>query len=258
LSNKEIGTIFNLDGRTISYWVGKHELKHLMKYQPIQYVEDFFRKIDTPEKAYILGFILGDGAIDKSLEIALALSDKEVLEFIQQNIGGNITTSTYLNKETRRFPRTRLAIHNKKIVNDVVTKLGGSLNIDRRVPIISANMERYFILGFFDADGCITWGRRKDRGHINKRIWQKVSFTGQLKALEGTQKILLKNGISSVIRPKGTEKCFVLYFSHHDDILKFLKYIYDDEFIVLKRKYIKAIALRHELGEFGGTFIIED
>ena len=119
----------------------------------------------------------------------------------------------------------------------------------RHIPFVSPKYERYLLQGFFDAEGCITWGRRKDRN----RIWQKISFTSQYKMLEGIQNILYKKGIASKIKPKSdSSKCFVIEFANKNDVLAFLDIIYpNDEFIVLKRKYKNAQALRLELGEFG-------
>ena len=77
-------------------------------------------------------------------------------------------------------------------------------------------------MGFFDADGCITWGIRKDRN----KIWQKISFTSQLHLLEGIQKMLYNNiGISSTIKPKSNEDCYIIQFSNKEDVLKFINYI---------------------------------
>ena len=105
-------------------------------------------------------------------------------------------------------------------------------------------------MGFFDAEGCITWGFRKDRN----RIWHKVSFTSQYDLLISIQKILSKIGISSSIRPKSNKKCFVLEFCNKQDILKFYNWLYIDiNFIVLRRKFNNYNALRLELGEFGET-----
>ena len=106
------------------------------------------------------------------------------------------------------------------------------------------------MLGFFDGDGCITWGRRKDRNII----WHKVSFTSSYSILYGVQQFLFKLGITTQLKPKQNEDCFVLEFSNKTDVLKFLDYIYpNNEFIILQRKYLKANALRLELEEFGGT-----
>ena len=64
----------------------------------------------------------------------------------------------------------------------------------------------------------------------------------------------MKIGISLSIKPKGTEKCFVLKISSKKDVLKFCEWIYSDEdFIILKRKFDVFRALRLELGEFGET-----
>ena len=141
----------------------------------------------------------------------------------------------------------RVAIGNQDIVKDFNKHC--SSKEAKHCPIISKELERYLVLGFFDGDGCLTWGRRKDRN----RLWHKVCFTSSLRVLEGIQKILLNQcQISTIIRPKGAENCFILEFSNKKDVLKFLNFIYpDDSFVILKRKYDKAKALRLELGEFG-------
>ena len=80
----------------------------------------------------------------------------------------------------------------------------------------------------------------------------KVSFTSQLKMLTGIQNILYKHGITSKIYPKSGCQCFVIEIRAKADLRKTIDLIYSDEnFIVLKRKYEKAVALRLELGENG-------
>ena len=49
----------------------------------------------------------------------------------------------------------------------------------------------------------------------------------------------------------GEKDCFVIEFANRIDVLKFLNYIYQDDFVVLKRKYLKYKALRLELEENG-------
>lgn len=248
LSTRQIAPLVGLNHRTVQYWIDKYKLTECMNYKKPVYNEEFFRKIDSPEKAYILGFILGDSCIsDRNIEITLSIEDMEILTFIQKNIGGCFRNYYDMNKEKRKFPKSKMIVGNKPILNDLKTKSGGNLKEDRHIPVISEKLERYLLLGFFDAEGCVTYGKRKDRN----RTWQKISFTSQFKMLEGIQKILLKNGISTSIKPKSSEKCFVMEFSSKPDVLKFISIIYDNEFVVLHRKYNKAIALRLELGEFG-------
>ena len=126
---------------------------------------------------------------------------------------------------------------------------GGTSKDSRHIPVIPQKLEMYLLQGFFDAEGCITWGKRKDRN----RVWHKVSFTSKYKMLEGIQNILYKNGIPTKLKPKSDgSDCFVIEFSSKNAVLDFLNIVYSDkDFIVLKRKYKNAQALRLELGEFG-------
>ena len=248
-STREISEILNCGKTTVSYWINKYELNEFMKHHPRKNAYNF-EKIDNRQKAYTLGFILADANIDKKnkVEISVEKNDMEVIEFISNVIQSEINVDNTFNKEKRRFPRVRTS----RAIKDILKFSGGRLKEERHYPKVKNEFERYLLQGFFEADGCITWGRRKDRN----RIWQKISFTSQLKLLEGVQQMLYKNlGISSVIRPKKNEKCYVIEFANKEDVLKFINYIYpkDTDFIILQRKYLKANALRLELEEFGGN-----
>lgn len=253
LSSRDIEKITGIPYHTLLYWIKKWELQSLNKYKKPVYKDiNYFSKINTPEKAYILGFILGDGYItkDNKLVVSIALHDKEVIDFIHKELNVNVVINTKLDHIKKIYPNASFKIGNSPIINDLKCLFGGRLKEERHIPIISPKLEKYLVQGFFDAEGCVTWGRRKDRN----RIWSKISFTSQYKMLIGIQNILIKNGISSVIRPKNNEKCYVLEISKTSNVLKFLDFIYsDDNFIVLNRKYEKAKALRLELGEFGGS-----
>ena len=66
------------------------------------------------------------------------------------------------------------------------------------------------------------------------------------------QKLLQKLNITSSLRPKGKENCYVLELASKEDVKKILSYMYGDEdLIILHRKFDKYNALRLELGEFG-------
>lgn len=248
-TQKQISEITGKSKSTVGYWIKKYDIQSYSKNAKPEYKDEFmFNKIDTKEKAYIIGYALADGYIsDKSIEFGCQLKDKEILQFISNYTGANLKEDNAYIKEKRRFPRARLCICNKNIITDFNKHCSSKEN--KHIPIIPKELNRYLVQGFFDGDGCLTWGRRKDRD----RIWHKINFTSSLKVLEGIQQILLKHcNISTAIKPKAKENCFILEFSNKKDVLKFLNYIYpNDDFIILNRKYEKAKALRLELGEFG-------
>ena len=249
VSSQDIGKMVELSRNSVAYYQRKCGLSYLRKTKNPHSKSSYqFNKIDTKEKAYILGFLLADGTITQNgmTQIGVTLNDKEVIDFIASVIDSEIIISTKLDKKKRIFPRCST----KRSIKDIKKFTSGRLKTERRYPRIRKDLERYLLQGFFDADGCITWGRRKDRN----RIWQKVSFTSSYSLLEGVQQHLFNIGITTKLRPKSKENCYIIEFANKKDVLDFLDYIYPDEnFIILKRKYLKAKALRLELEEFGGT-----
>lgn len=245
LSTRKIAEITGYGKTMIGYLVDKYDLTDYLKFKKLPNYK--INKIDSKEKAYLLGFVACDGSINEngSVEVSVCKADKEVVEFLGKIVGSKVIIDDTFNKKQRRFPRARII----KKITDIQTFVGGCKKSDRHFPIANSELERYVLLGAFDADGCLTWGRRKDKN----RLWYKISFTSSLKIVTGIQQFLLKRlDISTAIHPKtGESDCFVVEFSNKNDVLKFLDYIYQDNFIVLKRKYLKSNALRLELGENG-------
>ena len=240
-TTREIGLILGVANTTISRYIRNYNLNNL--YSKPKYLPYHLTKIDSKELAYMLGFTIADSSINNEIvEISVAINDSELMDLFSPLLGIKSFEDLTLVKEKRRFPRIRLV---RKIVG-INKFIGGNKKKDRNVPIIQKDLEVYLIRGIFDADGCITWGYRKDRN----RIWHKVSFTSSLGILTSVQKVLYKIGISTIVRPKANEDCYVLEFTNKKDILKFYNYLYaDDSFIPLKRKFDNYNALRLELGE---------
>lgn len=249
LSTRKIAEMTGCSASNISYLQNKSGLTSIRATKdPHRKQNYYFDKIDTPEKAYVLGFLLADGHINNKniVTITVAMEDEEVIHFISSVINGEINKKYKIDKKSRTFPNCST----KRSIKDILKFTGGRLKTERHYPRVRKDLERYLLLGFFDADGCITWGRRKDRN----RIWQKISFTSSYSLLEGVQQHLFNMGITTKLRPKRNENCYIIEFANKKDVVKFLDYIYpDDDFIILKRKYLKAKALRLELEEFGGT-----
>lgn len=240
-SNRQIAQMTGESKSNVQYTIQKYGLGDRQKYQ--QRPSYDFEKIDDPGKAYALGFILCESNINikKHVSLRIAERDKCVIEFISKIINSEPHVSYETKIEQRKFPSASTS----KKINDILKFVGGFKKEDRHYPRVREDLELYLLLGVFDADGCITWGRRKDRN----RIWQKISFTSQYGILYGVQQVLLKKlQIATAIHPKSGENCYVLEFADRENVLKFLDWLYQNPYaVVLPRKYEKYRALRLEL-----------
>lgn len=258
-SLRKISEKENIPLTTLRYNVNKYNLKQFNNFVRNTDDRDFFKEINTKEKAYIIGFILGDGEIHNTNDVHLGikLSDKQLIEDINKYLPweGHIKEDRTFDKKTRRFPRIRFNFRSRTFGGILVKMFGDRLASKRNMPIISKPLRPYLIAGLFDSDGCITYGFRKDRN----RLWYKVSFTCNENILLGLQKELYANNISSRIYPKKNENVFVLEITNLKDIYKFFKLLPIDG-IRLKRKVEKfnnwlqevvKTPLRLKLGELG-------
>jgi intein-encoded DNA endonuclease-like protein len=126
--------------------------------------KDIFSVIDTEEKAYWLGFLYADGNISSSsnrISIALKESDRSHLEKFKKFIDGNINI---LYKKS--VNACVISFRCKEMKKDLVS-LGCVPNktwIINSIPNIKDELKIHFIRGFFDGDGCITYGNKKKDG----------------------------------------------------------------------------------------------
>jgi hypothetical protein len=130
----------------------------------------FFEKVDTQEKAQVLGFIYADGCIrsdNKAIAIKLAAEDKNYLDYIK---GATKYTGQIYIKPTRR-PNEQgsctLTLCSPKMVKDI-GRLGCC---PRKSLVLEAPTEEQvptrfiqsFMLGLFEGDGSLSSTKRKNR-----------------------------------------------------------------------------------------------
>ena len=141
------------------------------------YNEHFFDEIDTEEKAYWLGFIFADGyiysapldstkqRIDWNFELCVKGDDKEHMEKFAQAIE--------YNKELRitkadKYGHTRCRVC---LSSEILWKRLNSLGCTPKKSLTlkfpdesifkSKDLIRHFIRGYFDGDGCISYGNKE-------------------------------------------------------------------------------------------------
>ena len=194
---------------------------------------NFFEKIDTEEKAYILGFIYADGCItNHALQIKVSKKDVEILEKIKMSLKSNHKIGTYINSNGYGIGNEYCAIRmvDKKIEQDL-SALGV---ISRKTKILTfptsdqvpQDLIRHFIRGFFDGDGS-----------VYKHDYPSMSFTGTYEMLCGVKKELQKIiNTQANIYPYKNKDIFDYKVGGTNQMKKIYDYFYKDATIFLGRK----------------------
>ena len=208
--------------------------------------ENYFDIIDTPNKAYILGFLYADGGNTSNykkkrycITIILQESDSQILYDIKNEIGYEAPIKF---REYNGCKTATLDICNKHMV----LKLHECGVIPNKTLTLQfpkwLNEELYphFIRGYFDGDGCITHNSRKTCPQISASIVSTIDMC---------------NSIASIIKDTCRINTHVYDVGHEDcnksiktfmivgntQCKKFLDYIYQDSYLKLQRKYEKYI-----------------
>lgn len=114
-------------------------------------IGDYFRRIDTAEKAYILGLLAADGNVSDRGRISLGLQvkDGDLLRFVRDRLAPrHVITTT----EARGFASFGFTSH--EAVADLA-KWGVVPRKSRTVqwPTALGTFQRLYLLGYFDGDG---------------------------------------------------------------------------------------------------------
>lgn len=197
--------------------------------------ETFFKDINTPEKAYILGWFYSDGCVHANgkMRIQIQKEDEDILYQIKDliNYDGPIYEIPPPKKFPHRKPQVCLCINRKLMANDLI-KHGCIPNksLVLKYPTwITRELEPHFLRGFFDGDGSICLKRKK---YASVAITTTDVFNMEL------QHRLSLIGIDSqyYYRYEHTNTCS-LQITKHNHAISFLDYIYQDSSIHLNRKY---------------------
>jgi len=139
-----------IGARLLEYNIKPHSLSKIDKNRKYNVNSDFFKKT-TPESMWFIGWMLGDGWIERNKRtsrfgIELKQEDREVLEKFRK-----IMESEH--PITSRREMVQIRISSKVMVNDlnkfVYTNIQTELFSD-------------FLRGFFEAEGCVSWSKSKN------------------------------------------------------------------------------------------------
>lgn len=224
-TDKQIAEVVGLPVRKVNYWRNKWGIPSysIPKGNRLYTIDhEFFHRIDSEEKAYILGLIAADGSIHRNgrtIDIALHPRDKPILERIRTALRS--TAPIYTRNEGSRSPRVGVYLCSKRLIEDLIALgITPTKSLTLTYPVIANDYERHYIRGIWDGDGWI--GPRQ------------FSLAGSYSSLHGVQQTIINaTGCLLTLTPLG--KIFRLQGSRRDK--QALSWIYANSMIVFARKY---------------------
>lgn len=149
------GRFWIVDEGSFSFWYNK-EFKN-NPYGRQAWKRDIFENIDTPEKAYWLGFITADGCLNETnnrVSIDIGGEDKEHLIHFINFIQGDIKLlKTTVHPQTKN-ELCHVSLCGKENYNNL-TRLGLCPKKSGKEKYIHTHFDRDYIRGLIDGDGCI-------------------------------------------------------------------------------------------------------
>lgn len=236
-NTRKIANELGISNPTVGSYLRKNGI--ILSNQKYKFNENYFKKIDTPNKAYFLGLIYADGCVfpkKNSCSIKLTKEDNYILEEFKKDIDSQKPlshTKSKLIKGTNYIGKAQSKIElNSKTLIDDLEKLGVIQNksLVLKFPSEMPYMKD-FIRGYFDGDGCIY--------NSQKRIM--LNFVGSEDFCKGFCNFLKSElDINVIAKQDKRGNSWYIYIHKIEDVLKFCKYIYEDEnCIKLNRKYEK-------------------
>jgi hypothetical protein len=163
MNDRQISRLYGCNSTTVARWRDFYELPRsprqsgggTVKWQTNR---AYFNEIDTPEKAYILGFIIADGHVYQTgykISISVKESDASLLRSIAAEMGCDAPLGTQVNHYDSSLA-TRLFLCGKELVADL-NKLGVRHDKSKTAawPVIAPELEGHLARGLWDGDGYI-------------------------------------------------------------------------------------------------------
>lgn len=230
----QIAHMFGVTDRTIRNWRSKFNIEpssvpHRGSTKDFTLNRSFFRSIDTPEKAYVLGFIATDGSVHrngKSLSIAITESDVDLLYAIRDVLGG--TNEIHAKCHSGGYPGSRplavLHVCSVELVRDLATYgIVANKSLVLCYPFIHPHLEAHFIRGLYDGDG-----------YIGNRQFHIVGTSSLLTGIQSAVHRHLGQSLSHRVDSVNTSR--LVGYRRNQDVLAWM---YDNATITLKRKQEK-------------------
>lgn len=206
---------------------------------------NFFKIIDTEEKAYLLGFFAADGTINKKgngMAILIQSRDKEILDFYKQAFNSKNEYYYYPAKQKTHQDRLKILISsyiNKQNLINLGFPCRKTYNMFA-LPntIMDKSLWHHFIRGYFDGDGSIIVPTVNSRNTVFKITSSNITF------LEFCYDLFKQLGcINLRIETAKNNLAATLVVRNKKSIIKIREYLYKDANFYLKRKHEKIFSV---------------
>lgn len=251
LTLKEICKQFNCTQNSLDYFFQEQNWLPRRTYIKLNTRDNYFDKIDTPEKAYIFGFYIADGCIVKN-KICFALNEEDLQILI--DIKTQLCPAAQINYQKERRNKSGILSHptyRLAITSDRIVKTLNDYGCGYKKTYLSKSIKNIvpteymwdFIRGYFDGDGCISSSIVQKR-HITKQgeekvyQYQNIGFTIISKdktILDELCSFFSSEGINTHVYPD-TKGNFLIGAHSKEEIIKIYKKLYTDCLLFLKRK----------------------
>ena len=213
--------------------------------------ETYFSDIDTEQKAYWLGLLWADGHISKTaprcsgpnrLRITQKEQETALLEKFLEDLSSNYELKSNISQYGTIS--SQLDINSRPLCQSL-ERLGFAKKDQRcHIPKIPANLNRHFVRGYFDGDGCLSVYDQKRSNSVTHR--QEWSLTGDPKFIAEIKSLLeTEADVTSTVSIKRyarTDKAVTLRYGKISDIEKLYSYLYDEATRYMESKHEKFMS----------------
>lgn len=199
---------------------------------------NFFENF-SPEKAYVLGFIWGDGHVSSDhVEVKASRDDLNEIYFLFEKFG--FVKKDVKMRERQSKEASELNIFGQNLAKQFLNfgfKDKSHSSPDELLKVIPEDLHPYWFRGYFDADGCITMNKFRGkckRFTIASSLNQDWSFCEEV-----LNKLSVKFSIRRYVGKRGSGSSLSSF--GRENIWKFHKFIYGSGLLSfgLSRKRIK-------------------
>lgn len=243
----EIQRQLGIDRKKLSQTLRQEGIEIRVNNQKHSYNESFFDVIDTEEKAYWLGFLYADGNTNDfgkwEVSISLAYKDKHHLQKFISLISPTLQFQEFNAKcFGKEYRSAKVRITNKRITESLIRQ--GCVPAKTLVlqfppeSIVSRQLQRHFIRGYFDGDG---------NAYVSKNKWVVLfRLIGVPSFLETIQDVFerdIKGYTRTKLYQKRNQKAFEFKKGGRNVVSPIVHYLYLDASVWLERKYDKFLEI---------------